>query len=89
MGPVFVSLLLKTMEVYVQLYSILREKLPAEARGRADLQLEEGTTLADIIEQFEIKRSVVISVNGAYERDHSRPVQDGDEVKIFSAVSGG
>ncbi len=77
------------MEVHVQLYSILREKLPSEARGRATLQLEEGTTVADIIEQFEIKRRVVVGVNGAHERDHLRPVQEGDEVKIFSAVSGG
>ena len=77
------------MEVHVQLYSILREKLPAEARGRTTLQLEFGTTLADIIDLFEIKRRVVVGVNGAHERDHLRPVQDGDEVKIFSAVSGG
>ncbi len=77
------------MEVQVRLYSILREKLPAEARGRATLQLEEGTTVAAIIEQFEIERRVVVGVNGAYERDHLRQVQDGDEVTIFSAVSGG
>jgi molybdopterin converting factor small subunit len=77
------------LEVHVQLYSILREKLPAEARGRTTLQLDEGTTLEDIIEAFEIKRRVVIGVNGAHERDHSRPLQDGDDVKIFSAVSGG
>ncbi|MCK4898227.1 MAG: MoaD/ThiS family protein [Anaerolineales bacterium] len=67
----------------------MREKLPAEARGRTTLQLELGTTLADIIDLFEIKRRVVVGVNGAHERDHLRPVQDGDEVKIFSAVSGG
>jgi molybdopterin converting factor small subunit len=77
------------LEVRVQLYSILREKLPAEARGHTTLQLEMGTTVADIIELFEIERRVVVGVNGAHERDHSRPVQDGDEVKIFSAVSGG
>jgi molybdopterin converting factor small subunit len=84
-----VSLLLKTLEVHVQLYSILREKLPAEARGRTTLQLEVGATLADIVELLEIERNIAIGVNGAYERDHSRPVRDGDELKIFSAVSGG
>lgn len=83
------SLLLKTMEVHVQLYSILREKLPATARGGTTLQPEVGATLADIVELLEIKHNVVIGVNGAYERDHSRPLQDGDELKIFSAVSGG
>ena len=77
------------MEIHGRLYSILREKLPAEARGRATLELEAGSTVADIIELFEIKRRVVVGVNGAYEREHSHPVQDGDEVTIFSAVSGG
>ncbi len=77
------------MEVSVQLYSILREKLPAEARGHTTLQLELGTTLADILELLEINRRVVIGVNGAYEREHSRPIQEGDEVKIFSAISAG
>jgi molybdopterin converting factor small subunit len=87
--PLIARLFPKPLEVQVRLYSILREKLPAEARGRATLQLEEGTTVAAIIEQFEIERRVVVGVNGAYERDHLRPVQDGDEVMIFSAVSGG
>jgi molybdopterin converting factor small subunit len=77
------------LEVNVHLYSILREKLPAEARGRTTLQLELGTTLADILELLEVNRHVVIGVNGVYEREHSRPVQDGDVVKIFSAISGG
>jgi sulfur carrier protein ThiS len=81
--------MVKTLAVNIQLYSILREKLPAEARGRTTLQLEIGTALADILELLAIKRSVVISVNGDYERDHSRSIEDGDEVKIFSAVSGG
>jgi sulfur carrier protein ThiS len=87
--PLIARLFPKPLEVQVRLYSILREKLPAEARGRATLQLEEGTTVAAIIEQFEIERRVVVGVNGAYERDHSRPVQHGDKVTIFSAVSGG
>jgi molybdopterin converting factor small subunit len=88
-GLMRLSLLLKTLDVHVQLYSILREKLPAEARGRTTLQIEGGATLADIVELLEIKRNIVIGVNGAYERDHSRPLQDGDELTIFSVVSGG
>jgi len=57
--------------------------------GRATLQLEAGSTLEDLIELFEIKRRVVIGVNGVYEREPARPLQDGDEVTIFSAISGG
>jgi hypothetical protein len=35
------------LAINLQLYSILREKLPAEAKGRADLEMEAGSTLAD------------------------------------------
>ena len=77
------------LEVHLQLYSILREKLPPEAKGRAVLKMEEGATLGDILEELEIKRRVVISVNDAHEADKSRRLQDGDQVKIFSSVSGG
>ena len=77
------------LEVHLQLYSILREKLPPEAKGRAVLRMEDGATLGDILEKLEIKRRVVISVNDAHEVDKSRRLQDGDRVKIFSSVSGG
>jgi thiamine biosynthesis protein ThiS len=80
---------MKALEIHLQLYSILREKLPPEANGRTMLQIDEGSTLADILEELDIKRRVVMSVNGDHEPDHSRRLQGGDEVKIFSAVSGG
>ena len=77
------------MEVHLQLYSILREKLPPETQGLTVLQLEVGATLADILKELGIERKVVISVNGVHETDKSRQLQDGDEVKLFSSVSGG
>ena len=77
------------MEVHLQLYSILREKLPPEAKGRAVMQLDENASLADLLEELNITRRVVISVNGEHETDRSRHLQDGDEIKIFSSISGG
>ena len=77
------------MEIHLQLYSILREKLPFDAKRRAVLQLDEGATLADLLNKLDIKRRVVISVNGVHESDKSRQLKDGDAVKIFSSVSGG
>lgn len=77
------------MEVKLQLYSVLRDKLPPESKGRAVLRLHEGVTLAELIDELGIKRRVVISVNDVHEADKSRQLQDGDEVKIFSSVSGG
>ena len=77
------------MEVHLQLYSILREKLPPEAKGCAVMQLDENASLADLLEELNITRRVVISVNGEHETDRSRQLQDGDEIKIFSSISGG
>lgn len=77
------------LSIHLHLYSILREKLPTEAKGRADLQMEEGSTLVDLLEEFGITRRVVISVNGEHEPDRSRKLQDGDEIKLFSSISGG
>ena len=77
------------MEIHLQLYSILREKLPIDAKGRAVLQLDEGAALADLLNELGIKLKVVISVNGVQESDKSRQLRDGDAVKIFSSVSGG
>ena len=77
------------MEIHLQLYSILREKLPAEAKGRAVLHFDEGTTLADLLKELGIERRVVISVNDIQETDRSRPLRDGDKIRIFSSISGG
>ena len=78
-----------TIDIHLQLYSILREKLPPESDGQAVLQLNEGAALADLLDELDITRKVVISVNGAHEADMSRRLQNGDQVKIFSSISGG
>ena len=77
------------MEVNLQLYSILREKLPPEAKGRAVIKMDNGATLGDLLKELDITHRVVISVNDAHEAEMSRQLQDGDEVKIFSSISGG
>lgn len=81
--------LIAMLEIHLQLYSILREKLPPEAQGKAVWQLEEGTTLQDVLDKLGISRRVVISVNGSHETDRSRELQYGDVIKLFSSVSGG
>ena len=76
------------MEVNLQLYSILREKLPPEAKGRAVLKMDNDATLADLLKDLDITHRVVISVNDAHQAEMSRQ-QDGDKIKIFSSISGG
>jgi molybdopterin converting factor small subunit len=77
------------LEIHLQLYSILREKLPPESKGRAVLQMQENANLSDLLNELGITRRVVISVNDAHESDMSYLLRDGDKVKIFSSVSGG
>lgn len=77
------------MEIHLQLYSILRDKLPEEAKGKADLELEDGATLADLLDKLEIHRRVVVSINGDHVSERSHRLQEGDEVKLFSSISGG
>ena len=77
------------MEIHLRLFSVLRDRLPAEAMGRAVLELEEGSTLADLLKALDVERKVVISVNDVPESNRLRQLHDGDEVKLFTAVSGG
>jgi len=77
------------LEIHLKLYSILREKLAPETKGRAVIHLDEGATLEDLLAKLDIRSRVVISVNDQYETDLSRRLKDGDEVKIFSSISGG
>jgi sulfur carrier protein ThiS len=77
------------LEIHLQLYSILREKLPSEAKGRVVMPLEEGATLTDLLKELDIDRRVVISVNDVHITDKSHPLRDGDTVRIYSSISGG
>ena len=77
------------MEIHLQLYSVLRDKLPSESNGHTVLQMKEDASLADLLVELDISRKVVVSVNEVHEADMSRQLQDGDKVKIFSSVSGG
>ncbi len=77
------------LDIHLQLFSILRDKLPPELKGRTIMHLNEGAMLQDLLHELEITRKVVISVNDIQETDHSRQLNDGDEVKLFSSVSGG
>ena len=77
------------MEIQLQLFSILRDLLPPEKKGKTTLQLAEGSTLMDLLNELDINRRVAISVNGNQENDHNRELVDGDEIKIFTSVGGG
>jgi sulfur carrier protein ThiS len=79
----------KTITVHIKLYSILREKLPAEVNGQADLAMPLGASVADLLDSLSIAHRVVVSVNDTHEPDLTRSLQAGDQVRVFSSVGGG
>jgi len=77
------------IKVHVKLLSVLSKKVPISARGRIDLELPEGSTIADVIRELDIKLEVHCSLNGEITRDKSRILKDGDEMSLFRPIGGG
>jgi sulfur carrier protein ThiS len=78
------------MTVHVKLYSRFRRHLPKEAQGEANVELPEGATLAQLLDQLSISGRVqLVSVNDEPEPDRDRILQQGDNVRIFPFVVGG
>jgi len=77
------------MRIQVILYSYLREKLPPDANGRAELELPEGSPVAAVFEQLSLPRQVAWAINGVAQRDFDLVLRDGDEVRVFRQGAGG
>lgn len=77
------------MRIQVILYSYLREKLPPDANGRAELDLPEGSPAAAVFERLDLPRQVAWAVNGVAQRDFELILHEGDEVRVFRQGAGG
>ena len=77
------------MQVKVVLFSVFREKLPREKRGRTTLELPEGSNLKDLLAALDINITAICSVNGQLEYEQTSQLKEGDEVQIFRPVGGG
>ncbi len=92
------------MNVHVQLFSVLRDCLPASNKGQADISMPDNSAprLSDLIVQLGIDRALnsdantfvdetawQVIVNGRFESDMTCPLKDGDSVQIFPPIAGG
>ena len=79
------------MKVEVKLFSNFQEYLPpGSVRYSCTLELEEGTTIAQVLARLKIPESqpMVPLVNGIYRKPED-PLQPGDVLSIFPPVAGG
>ena len=77
------------MEINLELMGPLADFLPDADKGKATLILNNDSTIADLLDKLQIKRKVVVAVNGDEEKGLDYVLSEDDEVLVFTVVSGG
>ena len=77
------------MKINLELMGPLLDFLPDSDKGKATIILKNDSTIADMLNKLQIKRKVVVAVNGDEEKGLDHVLSDGDEVLVFTVVSGG
>ena len=84
------------MRIQVRLFANLRDRFPSGDRGRAEIELDDGSSLVDLIERLEIPDPLaqMVLVDGlqeprSREERAKRTLEDGQTVSIFPPVAGG
>ena len=67
----------------------LVDYLPESQHGQTTQSLRGGATVADLLTELNIKRKVVVAVNEDEEKELEHVLVDGDEVLVFTVISGG
>ena len=67
----------------------LVDYLPESQHGQITQPLSDGATVADLLNELNIKRKVVVAVNNDEEKELEHVLVDGDEVLVFTVISGG
>ena len=77
------------MKINLELMGPLVDFLPDSDKGKATMKLNNDSTIADMLNKLKIKRRVVVAVNGDEEKGLDHVLSEGDEVLVFTVVSGG
>jgi len=76
------------LEINLTLHGILRDYLPRQTKGKSTLTLAQGTTVAGVIEQLQIKQTVTAAVNGS-QVETAYVLNNGDDLQMFRMIGGG
>jgi molybdopterin converting factor small subunit len=84
------------MRIQVRLFANLRSRFPSDARGRGEIEIEDGASLADLIERLEIPDPLaqMVLVDGLQQPrsrgERAKRILEHDQtVSIFPPVAGG
>ena len=77
------------MKINIELMGSLVDYLPDSERGQSVLILKDESTIADLLAHLKIKRRVIVAVNGDEEKGMEHVLSEGDEVLVFTVISGG
>ncbi|MFN3985210.1 MAG: MoaD/ThiS family protein [Rhodocyclaceae bacterium] len=83
------------MKIAFKLFASLSDYLPAERKGnRLELDVDEATTVADLIARYRIPRESahLVLVNGVFVPPAARTstvLNEGDELAIWPPIAGG
>ena len=80
--------------MYIELYASLMKLLPpGKARFRREIKVDEGTTVQDVIDRFNIpmEQAHIVLVNGKFvcEDRNQYKLEEGDVLSIWPPVAGG
>jgi thiamine biosynthesis protein ThiS len=77
------------VKVNIELMGSLVDYLPDSEQGESVLILKDESTIADLLAHLKIKRRVIVAVNGDEEKGLEYVLSEGDEVLVFTVISGG
>ena len=77
------------MKIRIELMGSLVDYLPEAIGGEVEISIKDKSSISDLLKFLKIKRRVVVSVNGDEEKSLDFTLKEGDEVLIFTVMSGG
>lgn len=80
------------MQITLKLMGVLRSKLPPDAvKGKANMEVNEGMTINQLLEQLDISSGHVhlVMLNDDMVEDADVSLSEGDVLTVFPPVAGG
>ena len=77
------------MKIKIELMGSLVDYLPQSDTGQLEITINEKSSISDLLNHLKIKRKVVVAVNEDEEKGLDYILSEGDEVLIFTIMSGG